>query len=464
MKSSNLFDVSIGSVVAPAGYGKTQRIVDLVSTSRAEKPFLLLTHTRAGVNALRRRLDKVEVVQSAYRLSTLDAWSQRFVSAFPCRAEYDAASSPEPDYGAIRKAIVRLVLSGAIDQIIIAKYAGVLVDEYQDCDCSQHALVLLLSSLLPTRVFGDPMQSIFEFDCTEILPWDNVVAAFPVVEVLKKPRRWSEAVELGDWLHYARVCLENDQPVDLDTAPKKYAVRLNGDDRLEAEKAAFDRVRGFRHGRTLVIGHTTSANARAVVARRNAGVTMIERMDLPDLVALIERIEAADAEGRLQAILSFAQSVMTRVALGALNKRLNSLRCNRAKNPAKPAEQACLDFLASPSTTTLLGIVSALEASTGSRPIRPELLEAAKEIMALSPGFDHLRRSLAYVQNKRRFSHRNMPRIAIGTTLLLKGLEAENALVLDPDSLEDKRHLYVALTRCSKSLVVISSDAVLNRR
>ena len=45
--------------------------------------------------------------------------------------------------------------------------------------------------------------------------------------------------------------------------------------------------------------------------------------------------------------------------------------------------------------------------------------------------------------------------------MLLKGLEAEVAVVLDVDDM-DAPHLYVAMTRGSKRLVVCSKSPILN--
>jgi len=52
----------------------------------------------------------------------------------------------------------------------------------------------------------------------------------------------------------------------------------------------------------------------------------------------------------------------------------------------------------------------------------------------------------------RPISHRKL----IGTTLLVKGLEYDHAVILEADIL-DAKDLYVAMTRGSKSLTIISS-------
>jgi DNA helicase-2/ATP-dependent DNA helicase PcrA len=56
-----------------------------------------------------------------------------------------------------------------------------------------------------------------------------------------------------------------------------------------------------------------------------------------------------------------------------------------------------------------------------------------------------------------------MPRCAVGTTLLVKGLEFHHAVILDADAL-DTKNLYVALTRGSKSLTIVSRSRVIQPR
>jgi len=62
------------------------------------------------------------------------------------------------------------------------------------------------------------------------------------------------------------------------------------------------------------------------------------------------------------------------------------------------------------------------------------------------------------------FRYRGRPvgrRRLMGTTLLVKGLEFDHAIVLDARSLS-RKELYVALTRGAKSLTVVSSKTTLN--
>jgi len=60
--------------------------------------------------------------------------------------------------------------NAAIQSVVAASYAGVYVDEYQDCSKRQHDLISELSGVLPCRIVSDPLQSIFDFDSNDPLP------------------------------------------------------------------------------------------------------------------------------------------------------------------------------------------------------------------------------------------------------------------------------------------------------
>ena len=55
-----------------------------------------------------------------------------------------------------------------------------------------------------------------------------------------------------------------------------------------------------------------------------------------------------------------------------------------------------------------------------------------------------------------------LPKRAVGSTLLLKGLEAEVSVILNAPAL-DAKNLYVAMTRGSHSLVICSPTPLLQR-
>ena len=127
----DLLTVQRGLVIAPAGCGKTQLIVEALKHHVDAKPILVLTHTNAGVAALRGRLDKGRVRSSAYRLSTIDGFAIRLVGMFPTRAGFDPAklTAERPPYREIRTAACNVLKTSRIYDAIRATYARLLVDE-----------------------------------------------------------------------------------------------------------------------------------------------------------------------------------------------------------------------------------------------------------------------------------------------------------------------------------------------
>ena len=199
----DLLAIQRGMVVAPAGCGKTQLLADALARHDGPKPILLLTHTNAGVVALRSRLDRAAISHNRYRLFTIDGWAIRLISTFPQRAGHDPdiVISRRPDYPLIRKTAAILLKAGHINDILAASYSRLLVDEYQDCSRFQHALVHYASLQLPTCVVGDHMQAIFGFDRNDPLAdWDkHVCRHFERIGDLDKPWRVDSGWRRGSW-------------------------------------------------------------------------------------------------------------------------------------------------------------------------------------------------------------------------------------------------------------------------
>ncbi|UEM17742.1 UvrD-helicase domain-containing protein [Bradyrhizobium barranii subsp. barranii] len=124
--------------------------------------------------------------------------SLRLSLAFPQRSGLSAFEPKEEEWSKVYAAAQRLIERGAISSILKASYAGVLIDEYQDCTISQHSLVKVVSRYLPTCVFGDYLQSIFGFRHDPAVDWDvDVVSAFPRIEELAEPWRWKRVAQHG---------------------------------------------------------------------------------------------------------------------------------------------------------------------------------------------------------------------------------------------------------------------------
>jgi DNA helicase-2/ATP-dependent DNA helicase PcrA len=469
----DLLSVSRGLIIAPAGCGKTQLIAEALSRHVDPKPILVLTHTNAGVVALRGRLDKASIPHTAYRLSTIDGWAIKLVSTFPVRSQIDPEalklSTPRLHYPAIREAAGRLLKAGHIDDCLSATYSRLIVDEYQDCSTRQHTIISQAAQVLPTCVLGDPVQAIFGFSPNDPLvkcEEDGTTALFfPVVARLDRPWRWINVncERLGVWLLEVRQDLIAGKSIDLRTAPGEVKwIELDGttQDHGRLASAARWTGKGTNDG-VLVIGDSRNAASRHQMASIVQGAIVIEPVDLGHMVEFL-RTFRLDAGNALDRILSFAEEVMTGVGRPELIRRTSALTGGTARKQASDTEHAALSFQRLRTAQAAADCLSALSNGADVRVFRPTVLRSCTRALLLSAGNGTLglHDAAIRVREQNRLFGRPLPKRAIGSTLLLKGLEAEAVVVLNADDL-DARNLYVAMTRGSKSVTICSKSAVL---
>lgn len=460
--------INRGTVTAPAGCGKTQLIAHALASHRGSKPILVLTHTNAGVAALRGRLDRAGVPHSAYRLSTIDGWAIRLIASFPGRSGHDPdilrLATPARDYPAVREAAWKLLQTGHVSEVLKASYAQLIVDEYQDCSVPQHYIVYFLSLILPTCVLGDPMQAIFGFRGNALADWNQQVCAhFPVVAELATPWRWRNAgaEALGLWLLEARRLLAAGQQVDLRTGPAAHVTwtQVTPPNDHAQRLAAARTAPPTPDGHVLLIADSRNRAIQQNFASQTPGASTVEAVDLQDLITFGSCFDVAspDALGQL---LTLAQSVMTNVGVPELTRRLDSLARGTARNPPSEADGRALAFLHAPSIAAAAALLSELRAMPSVRVHRPAILYSVlKALREAAPGTIPLAEAARRVREENRLLGRPLPKRAVGSTLLLKGLEAEVAVVLNTENM-NAQHLYVAMTRGSMKLVVCSPDAM----
>ena len=93
------------------------------------------------------------------------------------------------------------------------------------------------------------------------------------------------------------------------------------------------------------------------------------------------------------------------------------------------------------------------------KPLRKELLNSLLTALSLAEN----EKKSTYEAMK---IHRNNIRMVgrkvygrnLGTTLLTKGLEFENVVIIDAHKFKSKEHFYVAITRASKNLIIFSKS------
>lgn len=468
----DLLSVDRGSVTSPAGCGKTNLIASALRRHDGRKPVLVLTHTNAGVAALRSRLAKLHVPPKAYRLSTVDGWAMSLITMFPVRSGHDPGIlrllNPGTDYQAIRVSAAGLLRSGHIRDSVVATYDRLFVDEYQDCSVQQHEIVTCASESLKTCVLGDPMQAIFGFRGNQLVDWSvDVSARFPPSGALSTPWRWilAESHDLGTWLLGVREALCYGRPVDLASAPSAVRwIRLTGDenrDHLIRQQACQLRPAG-NDARVLIIADSRSPPTQQRYACQTPGAVTVEAVDLKDLISFAHGFSLSDTDA-LPRLIKFAGSMITHVNAAGLVERVGVLTRDRSRNPPTPIESAALSFQQTPSFATTLAFISAAEAADHARVYRPALLRAfvrSLQSCINDPSLTLLSACIRTREQYRSFG-RPLPKRGVGSTLLLKGLETEGVVILNADGM-DAKNLYVAMTRGSKSLTICSSTQILN--
>jgi len=462
----DLLAVDQGSVSAPAGCGKTHLIARALMRHSGPKPILVLTHTNAGVAALRGRLDGLQVPRNSYRLATLDGWAMRLISTFPARSGHDPSilelRNPKANYPAIRIAACQLLRAGHLSDVLSASYDRLIVDEYQDCIEIQHAIVGLAARTLRTCVLGDPLQAIFDF-AGRLADWEkDVCTHFPAVGELSTPWRWINAGEqgFGEWLLDARRLLLARGHVDLSLAPANVVwMRLDGasDEAVKLQACKTSAV--TTGGRVLIMAESTKPDRQRRFARDTPGAIAIESVDLGDLV-LFARAFHVKGSDALDRIVGFAESVMANLGGTETLERVREHLQGRSARSASDAEAAALRFANAPSHRRALELLSALNAQAGVRVHRPTVLRNCMK--ALETCHDDEQATFLSMAIKMREENRllgrPLPTRAVGSTLLLKGLESEVAVILDAHGM-NPAHLYVAMTRGARKLVVCSATA-----
>lgn len=462
----------MGAVEAPAGCGKTELIVSALRRHSDAKPVLVLTHTNAGVAALRHRLSRHQVPQDRYRLSTIDGWALRVLKTFPARSGISPAhldlEDAKQDYPAIKVAIARLLVGHHIDDVLSANYSRVIVDEYQDCDHDQHAVVCHLSTILPTVVLGDPMQEIFNWRGHHPDWDDDVVGNFPLVAELTRPWRWENAgaYELGAWLLEARRTLKVGRQIDLRTAPSDVSwVQLDGVTDHEKQRLACLTQSPRAGGEVLIMAGGVQKDLQRKLAKQTPGAVTVEAVDLTEVTDFAREIDLV-APGNLEVALDFAFAVMTGVDREGIAARAATITAARHRAMPEAHELAAIRYLEVGDASSLIALFDALETAQGARTFRPEILRACiKALRSSGPDVSFLE-AAKRIREQQRILGRLLPTKAVGSPLLLKGLEGDVAVILDASDFDrnaakNRKNLYVAMTRGSRKLVVCSPTHLL---
>ena len=463
-----------GYVVAPAGYGKTHLIAE--STGKTAGRQLILTHTYAGVSALRRKMRALGVPDKSHRIDTIASWTLRLSLSYSSRSGWEIERpNNNEQWQSLYEACTHLLDHEFVRKIICASYDGLFVDEYQDCSVAQHRIILKLARNVPTRVLGDPLQGIFDFSGQDPVNWTrDVESNFESLGTLHVPHRWVQAGsdDLGRWLKDVRHLLQNGEPINLSANhPRTVHVIQSDANPQQLLQSQGNACRYFKCDRdhTVIAIHKGNQEYKAKchsLSRRLSGAfSSIEEIEGKDLFTFIRKIDTAGADsGRLKYIIAFAKQCMTAVSqnipAGTARGEHVVIRTNTKNVEVASRANA---YLATPTSSAIATLLLAIRRTQNVKVIRADLLNRALGVLRKHALHPELSLAEAAEKYQSEFRHRGRPvgrKRLIGTTLLVKGLEFDHAVVLHADTLT-KKELYVALTRGSQSLTIISTASVL---
>lgn len=469
LAATSLAEEQACSVLLPAGSGKTELIIAAAAhAGRSGGRQLILTHTHAGVHAIRDRASTLAASKSVV-VSTIDSVALQLASSF--RPSVVVASS-EPDWPEVEDAALDILANRHVRKSLRDAYAGLFVDEYQDCSERQHELVLALRAAgLPTRVFGDPLQSVFGFAGQPTVTWTSVRTALRDHPVPTHPWRWHEsAPELGDWLDGLRQDLKSGTSRELRDPPSQVRIEQVRRDDYAALASAVRKVVDTYPDDSIAIIRQCQPRQYQSQAQQLRGFACVDAVGLPDVVTLAQTVdEAIDNVGKTLAVVQFLRkSLVFRkqpIPLATLAEKLSAgqpppsttKNTSPTRRRAYEATTDCLDGFDGASLGSLLAALR----DPDTRILRPDnwygLIETADHWV---PG-ETLAEAVQATVDRRRHRGRRVPRRVVSTPLLLKGLEFDHVILTHVDEFRDPEFLYVAATRASRSLTICTDRSSL---
>jgi superfamily I DNA/RNA helicase len=485
VKYLNFLSCNKSLLIAPAGHGKTHSIIECVKLT--DEKSLILTHSNAGVAAIRDKLIKSEVDNSKYQVTTIDGFARTISSSF------DRKFSPDDPFSIIIEKAIKLVNSNIIRQSINYNYSCLFVDEYQDCSTKQHELIQLLSRDMPTHLFGDPLQGIFSFG-GDIVSFEDDLSDYTVFDELTTPHRWNQSGNptLGQEIKHFRKQIVSKESILCSSNKESNIYVLNFPEKdiydpsseyIKKLRSIASNSKGNDDLKSLLIIMPEYHNGTMRKGGESDRIKLKNIIDFNDQLEVLLPVSRTSAKKLCQSIDTIIEKKKTiykkanRIKNDIFNRIFNTTSINhwfnkdglKRKNDSsdKMKSQELLDnieeFFNTGESSSLLKILTyskyKMKFKVKNSGLYWEIIALLKSsTLSKKPLMEEFESKI----NLQRKLGRKSKNKCIGSTLLTKGLEYDTVVILDAHRITCPKNLYVALSRCCKMLIIFSEKNILH--
>lgn len=496
-------------LIAPAGYGKTYTIVQCVKESKEKS--LILTHTHAGVAALKNALKEQQVDKKCYEIETITSYAQKYVKAY-C-AETLPNITDNNYWVFILEKAERIFKNKHIKDVIQQTYSQLFVDEYQDCTISQHKVILALSECISTHILGDPLQGIMDFkkDTDPLVNFYNDdLKDFKRTAELKIPYRWQKEgnnSSLGEYLVSIREKLidnvENGTKNEIDltdntnnsflfikTSGSVYSYEsINKKTNIfnkqtnknytykEAIRCILNNPKNLPDYESLLIiskppfrRNQSQVKIRAELKSNICypALYLLEAIDEKSFYNLAQLADEIITEGLVLDLKKLYDFLVNLFNKTDIDKWINTTsyklirKINEYDKQISNEIQELIGSFNNSKQPLLFGkIIEYFYYTLKLKCNRTEFIHCILNAINLTEYGDSIYKTMVEQRNKFRRVGRKIDGKCLGTVALTKGLEFDTVVILDAEAFKNPKELYVAMTRACKNLIIFSQNTKL---
>ena len=312
---------------------------------------------------------------------------------------------------------------------------------------------------MPCRVLGDDLQGVFGFRDDPLIGWHDVQGAFANnLGMLETPYRWIKADNegLGRWLLGARPDFRRDREPDYAGSPiERRAIPYS-----DLGKALL-RLTDVKEGRICVIGpKARRLHAGSETTLVNRGYRVLESNELTALRNLILTLSDESPRPKSDAAMKFLAQAYGGLSADEKNYLGKILKGDRQRPRRADRRRLCETHTQGPTPGLISDLLEYVERISGLSCKLRESVSTLKCVLEehIESGTE-LKSLYADEITKRKYQSRSNVYRCIGSTLLVKGLEFDHAVILSDANWQknwgNHRDLYVALTRGSKITILI---------